>query len=69
MIKIGEFQKALNLFEFDWCELISDGGNLLGVHVDAVDPNEKTQVENFLSFKHTFLDVHIKSEFLQVNQD
>ena len=67
VIKVDESQKALNLFELDGCGPISDGGDLLRVHVNAVNLNEKTQIEDFLNFKHTFLNVHIKSEFLQTD--
>ena len=69
MIKVDESQKTLNLFELDWYELISNDDNLLKVHVNAVDLNEKVQIEDFLSFKHTFLNVHIESEFSQADQD
>ena len=69
MIKVDESQKALNLFELDWCGPISDGGDLLGVHVDAVNPDEKAQVGDFPGLEHTFLNVHIESEFLQADQN
>ena len=67
MIKVDEFQKILNLFELNWCEPISDDGDFLKVHADAVDSNEKAQIKDFLNFEHIFFNVHIKSEFLQMN--
>ena len=69
MIKVNKSQKTLNLFELDWCGPINDGDNFLGVYVDAVDPDEKAQVEDFPDLEHTFLNVHIKSKFLQANQN
>ena len=69
MIKVGESQKALDLFELDWCKSISDGGNLLRVYADIIDTNKKAQIKNFLNLKHIFLNVHIKSEFLQADQN
>ena len=65
MIKVNEFQKTLNLFKLNWCKSISDDGDFLRVYADAVDPNEKAQIEDFPDFEHTFLNVHIESEFLQ----
>ena len=67
MIKINKFQKILNLFELDQCGSISDGDDFLRVHADAVNLNKKAQIEDFPDLEHTFLNVHIKSEFLQVN--
>ena len=67
VIKVDESQKALNLFELNWCEPISDGDDFLGVHMDAINPDEKTQVEDFPDLEHTFFNVHIKSKFLQVD--
>ena len=37
--------------------------------MDAVDPDEKAQVGDFLDLEYTFLNVHIESEFLQINQN
>ena len=41
VIKVDESQKALNLFELNECESISDGDNFLGIYADAVNLNEK----------------------------
>ena len=48
---------------------ISNSDNFLRVYADVINLDEKVQIKDFSDLKHTFLNVHIKSEFSQIDQN
>jgi hypothetical protein len=66
LIKVGKFNKTLEITNGSWGTLVDNGLNLVRIHVNAISKDDVIEKFHIDLMKFTFFQLGIKSNFFKL---